>query len=154
MPNNKPILLVEDDQIDVMMVRRALKELKINNELIHAGNGEDALNYLQKPDNPNPWLILLDINMPIMNGPKFLKVVKKDPAARTIPIVIFTSSEEQQDKEIAFNMGAAGYMLKPVKYEKLLETINIINTYWALSELPDPRKFTNQCSLNQGLRKP
>ncbi len=150
MHSNKPILLVEDDQVDVMMVRRALKELKINNELIHASNGEDALNYLQQPDNPRPWLILLDINMPIMNGPEFLKVAKKGPTIRTIPIVIFTSSEEQQDKEIAFNMGAAGYMIKPVKYEKLLETINTINTYWALSELPGPRKFTNQCSQNQG----
>lgn len=136
MHSTKPIMLIEDDLVDVMTVRRALRDLDINNELIHAGNGEEALNYLQNSSNTPPCVIFLDINMPKMNGPEFLEIAKHDPALQPIPVIILTSSEEDQDKSIAFSMGVAGYILKPVCYDKLLEAMNTINAYWTLSELP------------------
>ncbi len=136
MRSTKPIMLIEDDQVDVMTVRRALKDLEINNEVVHAGNGEEALNYLKNSVNTLPCVIFLDMNMPKMNGPEFLEIAKYNPALQSIPVIILTSSEEEQDKNIAFSMSVAGYILKPVCYEKLLEAMNTINAYWTLSELP------------------
>ena len=134
---SKPILLVEDDQVDAMTVKRALKELKVTNPLLHRENGDDALACLRDPKNERPCIILLDLNMPIMNGIEFLQAIKRDDELKRIPVVVLTTSEEQQDKVDSFNLGVAGYMAKPVDYRQFVEVMRSINTYWTISEMPE-----------------
>jgi len=133
---NKPILLVEDDQVDIMTVLRALKEIHVTNPLVNLENGEEALKYLRDPDSAKPCIILLDLNMPIMNGIEFLQVVKHDAQLKRIPVVVLTTSEEQQDKVNSFDLGVAGYMTKPVDYRPFVEVMRSIDTYWTISEMP------------------
>jgi CheY-like chemotaxis protein len=133
---NKPILLVEDDQVDTMTVKRALKEIHVTNPLIHLENGEEAVHYLRDAEREKPCIILLDLNMPIMNGIEFLQVVKHDDYLRRIPVVVLTTSEEQQDKVNSFNLGVAGYMAKPVDYRQFVEVMRSIDAYWTISEMP------------------
>lgn len=132
----KSIMLVEDDQVDTMTVRRALKELHVMNPLQHVENGEEALSFLRNPANPRPCLILLDLNMPIMGGIEFLQIAKKDESLKGIPVVVLTTSEEQEDKVESFQLGVAGYMRKPVDYPQFVETIRTIDAYWTISEFP------------------
>ena len=133
---NKPILLVEDDQVDVMTVMRALKEIHVTNPVVNLENGEEALKYLRAPDSEKPCIILLDINMPIMNGIEFLQVAKLDAQLKRIPVVVLTTSEEQQDKVNSFDLGVAGYMAKPVDYRQFVEVMRTIDAYWTISEVP------------------
>jgi len=137
MSSNKPILLVEDDVVDQMTVKRALKEIHITNRLIVANNGEEALYYLQNDKYDKPTLVLLDINMPKMNGIEFLKVVKEDKVLKKIPVIVLTLSKEDSDRIDSFDLGVAGYMVKPVDYKKLVEVIRTIHMYWKLSEMPE-----------------
>jgi len=123
MRNSKPILLVEDDNVDVMIVKRALKDLKVTNPLVNTVNGEEALKHLRGEDNNKPCLILLDLNMPKMNGIEFLEVVKTDDSLKRIPVVVLTTSEEQQDMAESFRLGAVGYIVKAVDYKKFVEVI-------------------------------
>jgi len=133
---NQPILLVEDDQVDVMTVKRALKEIHITNSVVNLENGEEALKYLRDPNSVKPCIILLDLNMPIMNGIEFLQVAKRDAQLKRIPVVVLTTSEEQQDKINSFDLGVAGYMAKPVDYRQFVEVMRTIDAYWTISELP------------------
>lgn len=133
---NKPILLVEDDQVDMMTVIRALKQVHVTNKVVHLENGEDALTYLRNKDNDKPCIILLDLNMPIMNGMEFLQTVKDDEQLMRIPVVVLTTSDEQQDKLNSFNFGVAGYMGKPVDYGQFVEVMRSIDAYWTISEMP------------------
>jgi CheY-like chemotaxis protein len=131
-----PILLVEDDQVDAMTVKRALKEIHVTNPLVHVENGEEALHYLRDPANEKPCIILLDINMPVMNGIEFLQAVKQESPLKRIPVVMLTTSEEQQDKVNSFDLGVAGYMAKPVDYKQFVEVMRAIDVYWTMSEIP------------------
>ena len=136
MRNLNPILLVEDDNVDVMAVERALKDLKIKNQLVSTANGEEALEYLKNNGNKKPCIILLDLNMPKMNGIEFLKIVKADKTLKKIPVVILTTSSQQQDIVESFQLSAAGYIVKSIDYAKFAKAISIINLYWTLSKLP------------------
>ena len=133
---NRPILLVEDDQVDKMTVVRALKEIHVTNPLVHRENGEDAVHYLRDPASEKPCIILLDLNMPIMNGIEFLKTIKNENNLKRIPVVVLTTSEEQQDKVNSFDLGVAGYMAKPVDYRQFVEVMRSIDAYWTISEMP------------------
>lgn len=133
---NSSILLVEDDDVDAMTVRRAFKELKVTNPLIQRGNGEAAIEYLRGCGHESPCLILLDLNMPVMNGIEFLQVVKQHSTWRRIPAVVLTTSEEEQDKIASFDLSVAGYMTKPVDYRQFVEAMRTIDAYWTLSEVP------------------
>ncbi len=137
MRNCKPVLLVEDDTIDAMTVRRAFRDLSVTNTLEHALNGEEALAYLQDESNSRPCVILLDLNMPKMNGIEFLKIAKADPSLRRIPVVVLTTSNEERDIIDSFRLSVAGYIIKPVDYRKFVEAIQTIDLYWTLSELPN-----------------
>ena len=137
MRSSKPILLVEDNEVDAMGVKRAIKELKITNSLEHVLNGEEALDHLRNPEKVEPCIILLDLNMPRINGLEFLKIVKDDQFLKSIPVVIMTTSREEQDRLESFSHSIAGYMQKPVDYKCLMEMIRIIDLYWTLSELPE-----------------
>ena len=137
MHNSKPILLVEDDQVDTMTVSRALGDLKVTNPLIHKVDGKEALEYLQADGDHKPCIILLDLNMPRMNGLEFLKAVKADENLKKIPVIVLTTSNAEQDILESFNCCVAGYIVKPVDYKSFLEIIRTINLYWTLSELPN-----------------
>jgi CheY-like chemotaxis protein len=137
MKSKKPILLVEDDKVDAMTVKRALKEIKVTNNVVVASNGEEALEYLTNTENEIPCIILLDLNMPKMNGLEFMKVAKETERLRKIPIVVLTTSSEERDRMNSFNNGVAGYMTKPVDYQQFVDVIKTINIYWTLSELPE-----------------
>ncbi len=137
MRSQKSILLVEDDQIDVMTVKRAFKEIKVVNQLIIAGNGEEALDILRNEENEKPCIILLDLNMPKMNGIEFLKIAKQDEALKSIPVIVLTTSKEEQDRFESFDLSVAGYMIKPVDFANFLDMMKAINMYWTLSQLPE-----------------
>ena len=136
MKNSNPVLLVEDDQVDAMTVRRALKKIHASNPVATASNGEEGLAWLENPDNPAPCIILLDINMPRMNGLEFLAEIKRRERYKNIPVVVLTTSKDEVDRLKSFDRGAAGYMVKPVDYVQFVEVIRTINLYWTLSELP------------------
>lgn len=133
---NKPILIVEDDDVDVMTMQRAFKEIHVPNPVVRQENGELAIEYLRDRRNATPCIILLDLNMPVMNGIEFLEVVKRDDDLRRIPVVVVTTSKEQEDKVNSFNFSVAGYMEKPVDYRRFVDVVRSIDVYWSLSELP------------------
>jgi CheY-like chemotaxis protein len=137
MRNSKPVLLVEDDSVDAMTVKRAFKDLRVMNPLTHRINGEEALEYLRDKSSEEPCVILLDLNMPKMNGIEFLKVVKADDVLKRIPVIVLTTSKEECDIMDSFKLSVAGYIVKPVNYTKFVETIRTIDLYWTLSELPN-----------------
>jgi CheY-like chemotaxis protein len=129
--------LVEDDRVDVMTVERAFNDLKVTNRLVCTGNGEEALEYLKTENNKKPCVILLDLNMPKMNGIEFLKIAKADETLKSIPVVVLTTSKTARDVAESFELGAAGYMVKSVDYRKFVETVRTIDLYWTLSEIPN-----------------
>jgi len=136
MKDSMPILLVEDDRIDVMMFKRALGDLKITNPLIHLTDCKEALEYLKNEDNEKPWVVLADLNTPQMSGLEFLTAVKANDALKQIIIIILSGSDDEEDIAESFRLGAAGYIVKPPDYNKLIEMIRTIHAYWTLSKLP------------------
>ena len=133
------ILLVEDDAVDVMTVQRAFKKSKVSNPLHIAGNGLEALNLLrsdQLSTQDSRCLILLDLNMPKMNGLEFLKELRQDPALHKIPVIVLTTSDQEKDRVEAYNLHVAGYIVKPVTFAKFVEVITVLNHYWTLCEFP------------------
>ena len=146
MRSMKPILLVEDDRIDAMTLKRALKDLKVTNDLVHTSNGEEALEYLQNNENEKPCVIILDLNMPKMNGFEFLKIAKADSELRRLPVIILTTSKDEWDRFQTFDLSVAGYIVKPADYKSFLEAIRTVQLYWTLSQLPEdimsPEQFS------------
>jgi CheY-like chemotaxis protein len=131
------ILLVEDDEIDVMNVRRAFKKNNIANPLFLAGNGLEALEQLRNDSIPRDRrIILLDLNMPKMNGIEFLRELRRDPALNLTPVIVLTTSNDERDRIEAYNLNVAGYILKPVTFTNFCEVMAALNKYWALVELP------------------
>ena len=127
-----PIMLIDDDYIDVMTVQRAMHDSAIEKELLIAGNGEEALEMLRSEKNKIPCIILLDINMPIMNGIEFLEEIKADEELRSIPAIVLSTSEHDQDKIALFNLSIAAYMVKPASYPRFVEMFRRIKAYWQL----------------------
>jgi len=140
MKDSRPVLLVEDDNIDAMTVQRAFRDLKLTNPLRRTVNGEDALTYLRNPANDKPCMILLDLNMPKMNGTEFLGVAKDDSSLREIPVIVLTTSSEERDIVDSYRQSVAGYIIKPVDYAKFLDVIRTIQAYWNLSLFPSCRE--------------
>jgi CheY-like chemotaxis protein len=136
MRTEQTILLVEDDQVDYMTIKRALRQIENQNPLHRVADGEKALNYLNDKSTPRPGLILLDLNMPRMNGHEFLHHIKTDPELRRIPVVVLTTSREDGDRVSSFEQSVAGYMVKPVDYPQFVEVMRTIRDYWITSELP------------------
>jgi CheY-like chemotaxis protein len=131
------ILLVEDDHVDVMNVKRAFEKNRITNPLYVAGDGLEALEMLRTGKLPSTRrLILLDLNMPRMNGIEFLRALRQDPELQHTPVVILTTSNAERDKIEAYNLNVAGYLLKPVTFLNFVELTAALNKYWTLVELP------------------
>lgn len=135
------IMLVEDDHVDVMNVQRAFKKNNITNPLYVAHNGIEALDMLRGTEGrqkvvPTPRIILLDINMPKMNGIEFLRELRADINLKAISVFIMTTSTDDKDKFEAYNLNVAGYIIKPVSFEKFVNAVSILNSYWKLCEMP------------------
>jgi CheY-like chemotaxis protein len=135
------ILLVEDDEVDVMKVQRAFEAGNITSPLYIAGNGLQALEMLRgKPGQPtvvppDRRLILLDLNMPQMNGLRFLQELRADETLKHIPVVIFAASNEESDKIETYGLNVAGYIHKPTQFEEFVELLVAINNYWTLCQM-------------------
>ena len=136
------ILLVEDDEVDVMNVKRAFQKYKITNPLYVAGNGIEALEMLQWQNGKPPQvpetrrLILLDLNMPKMNGLEFLYEIRENDVLKRTPVIVMTTSDEDRDRIEAYNLNVAGYILKPVTFGNFAEVMVALNKYWTLCEMP------------------
>jgi CheY-like chemotaxis protein len=136
-PRTVNILLVEDDQVDVMNVRRAFERNKIANPVFVAENGIKALEMLRNGDvPPSRRLVLLDLNMPRMSGIEFLRELRASPDLALTPVVVLTTSNDEQDKVEAYNLNVAGYLLKPVTFNSFVELMAALNRYWTLVEMP------------------
>lgn len=133
---SSPFLIVEDDEVDLMTIKRALKDAHIPNPLIHRANGEEALVYLRDPANVKPCMIFVDLNMPCMSGLEFLAAMNQDKQLRCFPSIVLTTSEETSDKVSSFDLQAAGYVVKRADYRQFVEVMRTIDRYWTMSEAP------------------
>jgi CheY-like chemotaxis protein len=131
------ILLVEDDEVDVMNVRRAFQKSHIMNPLFVAGDGVEALEKLRGGEIPRGRrLVLLDLNMPRMNGIELLRELRSDSELQATPVVVLTTSNDDRDKIEAYNLNVAGYLVKPVTFSNFCEVMVALNKYWSLVEMP------------------
>lgn len=136
------VLLVEDDEVDVMNVKRAFKKSNIKNPLYVAFNGLEALAMLRGCNGNSPQIpprrriILLDLNMPRMGGLEFLQELRSDSTLKPIPVIVLTTSDEDKDRIEAYKLNVAGYLLKPVKFSQFAEAMATLNKYWSLCEIP------------------
>ncbi|MDC6467490.1 response regulator [Flavobacteriaceae bacterium] len=128
------ILLIEDDTIELMKLNRAMLSLNMNHKVTEANNGEDALELLLK-EKYFPDIILLDLNMPKINGIEFLSILKTNESLKFIPTIILTTSSNKKDLLECYNIGIAGYIQKPLKYQDYITKINILLSYWSANEL-------------------
>lgn len=141
------ILLVEDDEVDIMNVKRAFKKINVSSTLFLASDGLEALALLREQDpseianssnkiSINRLLILLDLNMPKMNGIEFLRELRADEKLKSIPVVVLTTSNQEQDRVEAYQFNVAGYLVKPVVFNNFLETMTTFSQYWKLCKMP------------------
>ena len=131
------IVLVDDDEVDVMTVKRAFAKANITNPIFVATNGLEALELLRSNRvPPTRRLVLLDLNMPKMNGTEFLRELRRDPALASTTVVVLTTSNEDRDRVEAYRLNVAGYLLKPVTFINFVELMAALNKYWSLVELP------------------
>jgi len=131
------ILLVEDDEVDVMNVRRAFAKNHITNPLTVVGDGIEALRKLRSDEMPRDRrMVLLDLNLPRMNGIEFLRELRKDPALASTPVVVLTTSNDEGDRIDAYHLNVAGYLLKPVTFAAFCDLMAALNKYWTLVEMP------------------
>ena len=128
------ILLVEDNLIEIMKMKRTISLLKLNHTLQEAKNGEEALQILENKAKI-PDIILLDLNMPKISGIEFLRIIKANDDLKHIPTVILTTSSNQKDLLECYRTGMSGYVLKPLKYEDYVKKIESVLAYWSVNEL-------------------
>ena len=128
------ILLIEDDTIELMKLNRAMLSLNMNHKVTEVNNGEDALELLLNEEY-YPDIILLDLNMPKINGIEFLSILKTNESLKFIPTIILTTSSNKKDLLECYNIGIAGYIQKPLKYQDYIAKINILLSYWSANEL-------------------
>ncbi|WP_119168989.1 response regulator [Algihabitans albus] len=133
-------LMIEDDEVDVLCIKRAFKDLKISNSVVVAGNGLEGLSILRGEDGferlPRPFIILLDLNMPRMNGIEFLDAIRQDPELKTSIVFVMTTSQHDRDRVSAYERNVAGYVVKRNAMETFVEAMDMINHYWRVVELP------------------
>lgn len=137
------VLLVEDNPRDAELTIRALKRHNLANRLVHVEDGAEALDFLFKRGKyeglragASPKVILLDLKLPKVNGLEVLRIMKEDPHLHTIPVVMVTSSAEDPDIKAAYNLGANGYVIKPVQFEAFMEAMSKLGVYWLMVNHP------------------
>jgi two-component system, response regulator len=140
------LLLVEDNPDDILIIQRAMQEAKIINKMWIVRDGQDALDFLKHEGNfqdtaanPRPGLILLDINLPKVNGLDVLNSIKQDPELRSIPTVMLTVSKREEDIIRGYTFGCNSFVQKPLEFEKFIEAVKQIGIYWGLLNIEDPR---------------
>jgi len=141
----RPLLMAEDDDNDVYFFERALRQANIARALHRVKDGEEAISYLRgegkfenREEFPLPRVLLLDLKMPRKNGFEVIQWVRQQPGLKRLPIVVLTSSREDPDVNRAYELGANTYLVKPVKFESLVEMITVLNQFWlGLAEQPD-----------------
>lgn len=137
-PNTQEILLVEDSPSDAKLTIMALKEGKITNKIVHLKDGDEALNFMfcQGPyasrTMVNPILILLDLKMPKVDGIEVLRKIKADPRTKTIPVVVFSSSQENPDIKECYALGVNSYIVKPLDFDEFSKVVKDLGLYWTL----------------------
>jgi two-component system, response regulator len=149
------ILLVEDSPLDAEMVIDALSEYNLANEIIHLRDGAEALDYLYRrgpfADRPpgRPGVVLLDLKMPKVDGMEVLRQIKGDPELKVIPVVVMTSSREEQDVVRSYDLGVNAYVVKPVKFQEFVDAVKQIGGFWAfLNHRPgESSRVLNAASL-------
>ncbi|WP_350284707.1 response regulator [uncultured Croceitalea sp.] len=127
------VLFIEDDMIESMKMQRAISKFESKHHIVEAKNGEEAFDILKS--SPLPDIILLDLNMPRMSGIEFLTILKADERLRYLPTIILTTSENRADLLTCFEIGIAGYIIKPLKYEDYESKLKRVFDYWEISEL-------------------
>ena len=151
--NSVPILIADDDHEDCEMIRDALKESRLLNEVYFVHDGEQLLSFLnrqcesfQTGKNSLPGLILLDLNMPKMDGREVLKEIKRHPKLHQIPIIVLTTSQAEEDIMRSYNLGANSFITKPIEFQTLVQVMRDIGRYWfEIVELPDTiRSFSDK----------
>lgn len=139
----RPLLLVEDDEVDVLSLERALARLPAAFPIEVARHGEAALQWLREESHPLPFLILLDINMPRMNGHEFLSELRRDPALRTLPVAVLTTSPHEADRDRLYQLGIMAYLVKPTRSEEYVEMLRSLAEFWSFNSPPPfPRRST------------
>ncbi len=144
MTSLKRILLVEDSPRDTELVLAALAENHLANEVVSVSDGVEALDYLYRRgqfsgrSNGQPAIILLDLKMPRVDGTEVLRQVKSDPALKVIPVIVMTSSREEQDLLRTYQLGANAYVVKPVKFAEFMEAVTKLGAFWAIVNVPPP----------------
>lgn len=140
----RPILLAEDNPADVELTRTALASLHLANEIIHLPDGAETLDYLHRRGAHStrppglPALLLLDLKMPKVDGLEVLQALKADPVLRLLPVVILTSSREEQDVVRSYNLGVNAYVVKPVDYDAFIHAVSQLGVFWAVLNEPPP----------------
>lgn len=134
MSNLLNVLLIEDDTIEVMKLNRTIATLDLKHHIIEAHDGEQALAIL-RDNSALPDIILLDLNMPKINGIEFLKIIKNDPYLKYIPTIVLTTSNNERDLLECYKIGIAGYVLKPLKYDNYVSKVEKLLAYWSINEL-------------------
>ena len=144
-PLHATILLAEDDADDRMLIQEGFEESSIPNPVRWVENGRDLLRFLKKEGefskiaDDMPCLVLLDLNMPIMDGREALKIMKQDPELKHIPVIILSTSSAEEDIEKTYNLGVNSYITKPSTFKRLVSTIDELSKYWLETvELPRP----------------
>lgn len=130
------ILVVEDDEVDVMNIKRAFEKSGVSNKINYAKDGQEAIEFILKQNPNDPYLILLDINMPRMNGIDFLKELRKNNNWKLTPVIMLTTSSEEKDKIESYKLSVVGYIVKPVIFSNFIEAVSAVKVYWTLSEFP------------------
>ena len=133
-------LLVEDDAVDVKAIERSLRELRISNPMVVARDGREALDHLRGHNGrekiPSPYLILLDLNMPRMNGLEFLAELRSDPKLATAVVFVFTTSRDERDRLSAYEKHVAGYIVKSNLADSFADAMKLVDHYWRVVEFP------------------
>jgi CheY-like chemotaxis protein len=134
------ILLVEDDDVEVMNVRRAFRKMNLDTPLYTAQDGVEALELLRGRRRSElevfPRIILLDLNLPRMNGIEFLRELRNDPDLQRLVVVVLTTSDDTRDVQDAYTFNVAGYVVKPSTFDSFVNALEKVGSYWALSQLP------------------
>lgn len=139
-PDKMKVLVVEDNPNDVTIIKRAMRKSEVKCELYFARDGEEALDFLHREgefeDVPRPDLVLLDLNLPKINGLEVLSKIKEDERLRRIPVIVLTISEREEDMVKAYDSGAASYMTKPVDSKDFERLIGTVQDYWRIAKIP------------------
>ncbi len=143
----KPILLVEDDKRDLELTLIALERSQLANEVVVVRDGAQALDYLRREgdfagrDAGNPAVVLLDLKLPKVNGLEVLQAVRGDPALRSLPVVMLTSSQEENDVVKSYELGVNAYVVKPVAFDRFVSAIGDLGVFWAVLNEPPPGSY-------------